>query len=115
MTAAEAARLFLGAQRALAAPLLATRATVLELVAALGFVQLDTINVVGRAHDLIVASWLDGYEPELLAGLVAQDRALFEHWTHDASVVPTAWFRYWKPRFRRDAVDGCDPFARSLT
>ncbi|HVG21236.1 MAG TPA: crosslink repair DNA glycosylase YcaQ family protein, partial [Blastocatellia bacterium] len=30
------------------------------------------------------------------------DRSLFEHWTHDASAIPTKWFAHWKPRFRRD-------------
>ncbi|MGH9801753.1 MAG: winged helix-turn-helix domain-containing protein, partial [Blastocatellia bacterium] len=25
----------------------------------------------------------------------------FEHWTHDASVIPTKWFAHWKPRFAR--------------
>ena len=29
-------------------------------------------------------------------------RTLFEHWTHDASLIPLAWYAHWKPRFRRD-------------
>jgi hypothetical protein len=33
-----------------------------------------------------------------------RDRSLFEHWTHDASAVPTEWFQHWKPRFARAAA-----------
>jgi len=28
---------------------------------------------------------------------------LFEHWTHDASAIPTVCYPYWRLRFRRDA------------
>jgi uncharacterized protein YcaQ len=35
---------------------------------------------------------------ELLEG----DRSLFEHWTHDASVIPTRWLGHWVHRFRRE-------------
>ena len=35
--------------------------------------------------------------------LLEKDRSLFEHWTHDASLIPTRWFEHWKPRFARYA------------
>jgi uncharacterized protein len=31
--------------------------------------------------------------------LLEEDRALFEHWTHDASILPCAFYPYWKHRF----------------
>jgi hypothetical protein len=31
--------------------------------------------------------------------LLENERTLFEHWTHDASAIPTKWFEHWKPRF----------------
>lgn len=100
--ASAARRLFLGAQGLLGDPGgEASEARVARLIDALGFVQLDSINVVARAHDLTLASRLDGYRPEALASLLAR-RSLFEHWTHDASAIPTAWYAHWKPRFRRD-------------
>ena len=37
----------------------------------------------------------------LLERLLERDRRLFEHWTHDASAIPTVWYPYWKPRFER--------------
>lgn len=98
-----ARRLFLGAQGLLDDP--ARRATLPSLQALierLGFVQVDTINVVARAHDLTLASRLDGYRPEQLRRLLEEKRSLFEAFTHDASAVPTAFFPHWKPRFERD-------------
>ncbi|MGC4115502.1 MAG: crosslink repair DNA glycosylase YcaQ family protein [Myxococcales bacterium] len=98
-----ARRLFLHAQALLEPPAVSTSAEVVQaLVERLGFVQIDSINVLARAHDLTLASRLEGYRPEQLAALLAR-RSLFEHWTHDASVIPTAWYPHWKPRFARDA------------
>ena len=74
----------------------------------MGFVQIDSINVVARAHHLILGSRLDGYRPALLDRLLERDRSLFEHWTHDAAAVPTAWYPYWRHRFAhaREVVFG---------
>jgi uncharacterized protein YcaQ len=66
----------------------------------MGFVQVDTVNVVARAHHLTLASRLDGYRPRHLTRLSEEHRALFEHFTHDASMIPAGFLRYWKPRFR---------------
>lgn len=72
------------------------------MVEQLGFVQVDSINTVERAHHLILASRLRGYKPQHLALLLERrPRRLFEHWTHDASVIPVRWFRHWHHRFRR--------------
>ena len=100
---AEAARLLLmGAQGLLAEPAgRATAAALLWLVTRMGFVQLDSISFVERAHHLTFLSRMDGYRRETLARLLERDRSLFEHWTHDASAIPTQWFAHWKPRFER--------------
>ena len=104
LSAAQAAELFLGAQGLLEDPgRPATKAALSKLIHGLGFVQLDTINVLARAHDLTLFSRLHGYKRTHLAALAEADRVLFEHWTHDASLVPVAWYAHWKPRFRRDA------------
>ena len=80
----------------------ATKPELLKTIQKLGFVQVDTINVAGRAHDLTLFSRLLGYRPAQLKALLEKDRSLFEGWTHDASVIPMAWYPHWKPRFRRD-------------
>lgn len=75
----------------------------LDVIAGLGFVQVDSINTVARAHDLILFSRRPRYRPAALKSLYERDRALFEHWTHDASVIPMAFYPHWQLRFTRDA------------
>ena len=74
----------------------------LDLIERLGFVQLDSINTVARAHDLILFSRRPAYRPGHLRSLYERDRGLFEHWTHDAAVIPMAFYRHWHLRFQRD-------------
>jgi len=101
--ARDAAHLLLAAQGLLEDPSRRTTVPALQaLVDRLGFVQVDTINVLARAHDLTLFSRLDGYRPEQLRKLLEEKRSLFEAFTHDASAIPTAWFAHWKPRFERD-------------
>jgi uncharacterized protein YcaQ len=103
LSATDAARLLLGAQGLLDDPSRrATTASLQALIERLGFVQVDTINVVARAHDLTLFSRLDGYQPEQLRKLLEDRLSLFESFTHDASAIPTTWFHHWKPRFARD-------------
>jgi len=73
---------------------------VLALVRRLGFVQLDSINVVERAHHMILFSRASGYARRSLASLHRDRRALFEHWTHDASLLPVEFYPHWHHRFR---------------
>ncbi|MFL4469562.1 winged helix-turn-helix domain-containing protein [Tateyamaria armeniaca] len=75
----------------------------LHLIERLGFVQLDSINTVARAHDLILFARRPRYRPKSLKLLYERDRALFEHWTHDAAIVPIAFYPYWHMRRQRDA------------
>jgi uncharacterized protein YcaQ len=107
--AAAARRFLLAGQGLLADPARrATPAAVYDRIERMGYVQVDTINVVARAHDHILFTRFDGYRPPVLARLLERDRRLFEHWTHDASLIPTAWFAHWKLRFRtlRRRMDG---------
>lgn len=74
----------------------------LELIKRLGFVQLDSINTVARAHDVILYSRRPGYRAKNLKQLYERDRGLFEHWTHDAAMIPMAFYPQWHLRFQRD-------------
>ena len=69
---------------------------------ALGFVQVDSVNTLARAHDLILWSRRGQYRPKALEHLVARRRTAFEHWTHDAAVIPTAFYPMWRKKFERD-------------
>ncbi len=67
----------------------------------IGFVQVDSIATVERAHHMILWSRRQNYRPEALKQLVEQDAALWEHWTHDASILPMSVFPHWRHRFER--------------
>lgn len=82
----------------------ANGANLLDLIQRLGFVQLDSINTVARAHDLILFSRRPRYRPKHLKTLYERDKALFEHWTHDAAVIPMAYYPWWHLRRQRDAA-----------
>ncbi|MGB1209581.1 MAG: DNA glycosylase AlkZ-like family protein, partial [Paracoccaceae bacterium] len=71
------------------------------LIRDLGFVQLDSIQVVSRAHHHILWSRAQAYREPVLDGLMSRDRAVFEHFTHDASVLPMAFLPVWQRQFRR--------------
>ncbi|WP_299661462.1 crosslink repair DNA glycosylase YcaQ family protein [uncultured Ruegeria sp.] len=75
----------------------------LHLIHRLGFVQLDSINTVARAHDMILYARRPSYRARHLKRLYERDRVLFEHWTHDAAVIPMEFYRHWHLRFLRDA------------
>ncbi len=102
MSCESARRMFLGAQGLLDDPQRsANRASVARLIKSLGFVQIDSINYVERAHHLTLGARLDAYQPSMLHQLIEKDRALFEHWTHDASAIPCEWLSHWHHRFDR--------------
>lgn len=67
----------------------------------LGFVQLDTVQVVARAHHHILWSRNQNYREPMLDRHLADDRRVFEHFTHDASVIPIDFFPMWQRQFRR--------------
>ncbi|MGK9165360.1 winged helix DNA-binding domain-containing protein [Inquilinus limosus] len=69
------------------------------VVERIGFVQVDSINTVERAHHMILFTRRHGYAQTQLARLVEKTRGLFEGWTHDASLIPTRFFPYWSRRF----------------
>jgi uncharacterized protein YcaQ len=77
-----------------------THEDVLALVRRLGFVQPDSINTVERAHHMILFSRAAGYDRALLAALHHDHASLFEHWTHDASLLPIEFYPHWHHRFR---------------
>lgn len=74
------------------------------LVDRLGFVQVDTISTLEQAHHHILFTRANGYRKPQLKHLLESRRSLFEHWTHDASVIPTRFYPYWKSRFQRRAA-----------
>lgn len=64
----------------------------LNAIEHLGYVQIDTIAVVERAHHHILWSRVPDYSPELLRQLHAE-RRVFEYWSHAAAFLPMRDFR----------------------
>lgn len=80
-----------------------TKQQLLETIQKLGFVQIDSINTVERAHHMILFARNQTYQKHHLAALQEKDRALFENWTHDAAIIPMEFYPYWQTRFLRTA------------
>jgi uncharacterized protein len=104
LTNTAARRLFLARHALGEAPVGPARGAALaDLIGRIGFVQVDSINTVARAHHMILWSRRHSYRPEALKQLTEGERGLFEHWTHDASLLPIGLHPYWQHRFVRDA------------
>lgn len=73
----------------------------LGLIQTLGFVQLDTIQVVSRAHHHILWSRNQTYRERMLDPLMRPNRQVFEHYTHDASILPMDALPMWQRQFKR--------------
>lgn len=102
---AQARRLFLDRHALAEAPSgPATGAALAALIDRIGFVQVDSINTVERAHHMILWSRRQSYRPAALHRLIEQDRALWEHWTHDAAILPIRLHGHWQHRFASDEV-----------
>jgi uncharacterized protein YcaQ len=61
-----------------------------------GGLQLDSINVVDRAHYLALWSRFGPYDRERLDRLVHRRRLLFEYWAHAACLVPVSMLPWWR-------------------
>lgn len=68
-----------------------------QVIEKLGYVQIDTINVVNRAHHHTLWTRLPDYRPEFLDELLATDRRVFEYWGHAASYLPMSDYRFYRP------------------
>ena len=62
---------------------------ILDLVRALRCLQLDPTSAVARNHLLVVYSRVGAFDTALLEQLVYEQRAMFEYWAHEASLVLT--------------------------
>jgi uncharacterized protein YcaQ len=84
----------------------------LRAIEQIGYVQIDTISVVERAHHHVLWSRVSNYKPQHLTELVAE-RQLFEYWSHAAAWLPMRDYRFALPRMKqangdRNWFDNCD-------
>src|SRR4051812_49021381 len=100
LSADEARRISLAAQGFLGAP--DRRAGVPAMLRRLGAVQLDTISVLARSHELVAYARL-GPVPRAKVEDAYWSGDAFEYWAHAASVVPMSewpWFAFRRRRMR---------------
>src|SRR5262245_26062280 len=105
LSSAEARRIAVAAQgfgrRARSRP---AKEALHEAVARLGVVQLDSVNVVCRAHYLPLFARLGSYDKDRLdASIWSRPSELFEYWAHQASIVPVSCHRLFRWRMERAA------------
>ena len=70
-----------------------TNSDPLKVIEHLGYVQLDTISVVERAHHHVIWSRSPEYSGDHLDQLMKQ-RKIYEYWSHAASILPMKEYRY---------------------
>jgi uncharacterized protein YcaQ len=75
----------------------ATRAAVEHL----GYVQIDTINVIERCHHHILYTRIPAYQREHLRQAQSVDKSVFEYWTHALSYLPTEDMRFYVNAMKR--------------
>jgi uncharacterized protein len=113
VSAAAARRIALAAQGfGVARPDGATNAGhVRRTIGRLGLLQMDSVNVLTRAHYLPLFSRLGNYDSSHLDTLAwgrKSKRGLFEFWAHEASLLPVARQPLWRWRMARAAAANGD-------
>ena len=112
LTQSQARRIWLRAQRLdTSAPFGGGPAATAAAVEHLGYVQIDTINVIERCHHHILYSRIPAYRRADLRQAQSIDKSVFEYWTHALSYVPSRDFRYFAPLMREHRREGHKWFA----
>src|SRR5450759_2049938 len=107
LTKAEARRIWLRAQRLdTPAPFGDGPQATAAAVGHLGYVQIDTINVIERCHHHILWNRIPAYRRADLRQAQSVDKSVFEYWTHALSYVPAKDLRFFIPAMKRHRREG---------
>jgi hypothetical protein len=69
-----------------------------EIIDQLGYVQIDTISVINRAHHHILWTRNNIYTEDVIHDLQKNERLVFEYWGHAMSYLPMEDYRFYLPR-----------------
>jgi uncharacterized protein YcaQ len=109
---AQARQIWLSAQRLdTAAPFGEGPVAAASAVEHLGYVQIDTISVIERAHHHILWTRIPAYRRADLRQAQSVDKSIFEYWTHALSYVPAKDFRFFIPDMKLHRREGHKWFA----
>jgi uncharacterized protein YcaQ len=107
LTKTEAKHIWLRAQRLdTSAPFGEGPQATAAAVEHLGYVQIDTINVIERCHHHILWTRIPEYRRADLRQAQSVDKSVFEYWTHALSYVPASDLRFFIPAMKRHAREG---------
>jgi uncharacterized protein YcaQ len=107
LTKAAARRIWLRAQRLdTKTPFGEGPAATARAVEHLGYVQIDTINVIERSHHHILWNRIPEYRRADLRQAQSVEKTVFEYWTHALSYVPTRDLRFFIPAMKRHKREG---------
>lgn len=67
-----------------------------KAISHIGYVQVDTISVVQRAHHHVLHSRVPGFKPAMTNKML-REGDIFEYWAHAAAFLPVADFRFSLP------------------
>lgn len=68
---------------------------VVNAISHLGYVQIDTINVIERCHHHILHNRIPSYKLSDLHRAQTIDKSVFEYWTHALAYIPTSDYRFY--------------------
>jgi len=68
----------------------------IQIIEHLGYIQIDAISVIERAHHHVIWTRCHMYNPGKLGSLISS-RQIFEYWSHAASYLPMKDYRYSLP------------------
>jgi uncharacterized protein len=107
LTTAEARRIWLRAQRLdTSVPFGEGPQATTAAVEHLGYVQIDTINVIERSHHHILWNRIPAYRRADLRQAQSVDKSVFEYWTHALSYVPSRDLRFFIPAMKLHTREG---------
>lgn len=81
---------------------LATRRHFSSVMNHVGLIQIDSVNVVARSHELVLFSRIGDHPKDLVAKATAAGD-IFEYWGHEAAHLPTAHHHLMRFRMRENS------------
>ncbi len=77
---------------------------ILKFVGQAGCIQFDPIDICGKNHELVLQSRIEGFQPEMLYGLLYKERKLVDYWDKNMSILRIEDWPYLERRRIHSAI-----------